>query len=157
MGHFDGVPVNRGLDMANEITLHQVNLVVSDMDAAASFYRRLGLDISDGGAPEWAPHHRTADTDGVDVDFDSAHFAAMWNSGWPGGTGVMIGFRVPERADVDRLHAELTADGHLSQQEPYDAFWGSRFAIVADPDGNSVGILSPPDDAHRSAPPSLAS
>lgn len=137
--------------MAEQITLHQVNLVVSDMEASAAFYARLGLDVSDGGTPGWAPHHRGATTDGVDVDLDSEQFARVWNQGWPGGTGVMIGFRVPDRADVDRLHAELIGAGHASQQAPYDASWGSRFAIVVDPDGNSVGLLSPPDPEHRSA------
>ena len=33
------------------------------------------------------------------------------------------------------------------QQEPYDAFWGARYAVVSDPDGNGVGIMSPVDDA----------
>ena len=32
-----------------------------------------------------------------------------------------------------------------SQQEPYDAFWGARYAIVEDPDGNAVGLMSPID------------
>jgi uncharacterized glyoxalase superfamily protein PhnB len=36
---------------------------------------------------------------------------------------------------------------------PYDAFWGARYAVVADPAGISVGIMSPADDAGRTAPP----
>ena len=39
------------------------------------------------------------------------------------------------------------------QQAPYDAFWGGRFAIVEDPDGNPVGLMSPNDPAMRTAPP----
>ncbi len=39
------------------------------------------------------------------------------------------------------------------QQDPYDAFWGARYAVVSDPDGNGVGIMSPPDPAMRTAPP----
>ena len=35
------------------------------------------------------------------------------------------------------------------QQEPYDAFWGARYAVVSDPDGNGVGIMSPIDPAQR--------
>jgi hypothetical protein len=38
-------------------------------------------------------------------------------------------------------------------QVPYDAFWGARYAIVADPDGNEVGLMSPRDDDRRSFPP----
>ena len=50
--------------------------------------------------------------------------------------------------------AALAAEGVAVQQEPYDAFWGARYAVVSDPDGNAVGIMSPVDDAFRSEPPS---
>jgi catechol 2,3-dioxygenase-like lactoylglutathione lyase family enzyme len=136
-----------------EIELDQVNVVVDNMEAMAEFYGRLGLSLSHG-PPEWAPHHRnTGGEGGVDFDLDSSTFASVWNEGWPGGTGVVLGFRVPEREQVDRLHHELTAAGYASQQTPYDAFWGSRFAVVADPEGNSAAIMSPPDPARRTPPP----
>jgi uncharacterized glyoxalase superfamily protein PhnB len=50
---------------------------------------------------------------------------------------------VSDRESVDRLHAELTAAGRASRQEPFDAFFGSRYAVVEDPDGNLVGLKSP--------------
>lgn len=136
------------------IELSQVNIVVRDMEAMASFYERLGVDLR-GGTPEWDPHHRNTGPDarGVDLDLDSPAFAATWDAGWPGGAGIVLGFRVSDRADVDRLHDELVAAGHSSQQAPYDAFWGSRYAVVADPDGNAVGLMSPRDPGRRSASP----
>ena len=136
-----------------DIRLDQVNLVVRDMDAMAGFYGRLGLDLGSGTGP-WAPHHRNAvSAEGVHVDLDSATFAATWDEGWPGGPGIVLGFRVATREDVDRLHAELTAAGHESQQPPYDAFWGARYAVVTDPDGNAVGLMSPVDGARRTSSP----
>lgn len=133
--------------------LDQVNVVVRDMEAMAAFYDRLGLEL-DSGLPSWAPHHRQAAAGpGADLDLDSAAFAAVWNRGWPGGTGVVLGFRVPTRNDVDELFALLTAAGHPGQQPPYDAFWGARYAVVTDPDGNGVGLMSPAGPAFRSPPP----
>jgi catechol 2,3-dioxygenase-like lactoylglutathione lyase family enzyme len=130
--------------------LDQLNLVVRDMDAALEFYRRLGIDIPDRGP--WDPDHRSAESPGaIDFDLDRAEFASKWNAGAVG--GVVLGFRVSSRDEVDRVHADLTGAGYASQQEPYDAFWGARYAVVEDPDGNSVGIMSPPDDTRRSAPP----
>jgi uncharacterized glyoxalase superfamily protein PhnB len=67
----------------------------------------------------------------------------------------VIGFSVQTRAAVDEIYAELTGAGHAGIQAPYDAFWGARYAIVADPDGNHVGIMSPLDDSMRGAPPPL--
>ena len=80
---------------------------------------------------------------------DSTTFVPQWNSGWPGSQGrgaAVFGFKVATREDVDRIHDDLTAAGYASQQEPYDAFWGARYAIVEDPDGNAVGIMSPMDE-----------
>jgi uncharacterized glyoxalase superfamily protein PhnB len=90
----------------------------------------------------------------IDVDLDSTSFVQKWDTGWPGGTGVVIGFKVDSRQEVDELVANLSADGIEVQQEPVDAFWGARYAVVSDPDGNGVGIMSPIDPVTRSEPPS---
>ncbi len=133
--------------------LDKLNIVVRDMKAAVDFYRRLGIEIPET-LPEWQAHHRTADMDGeVDLDFDSTAFTRQWDAGWPASrTGAVIGFRVATREDVDDLYEELTAAGHVGQQAPYDAFWGARYAIVEDPSGNAVGLMSPIDPARRSRP-----
>ncbi len=133
--------------------LSHLNLVVRDMDAAVDFYRRLGIEIPDT-LPDWQAHHRTADPGGeVEIDLDSTAFTKQWNAGWPASqTGVVVGFRVATREDVDALYEELTGAGHVGQQHPYDAFWGARYAIVEDPSGNAVGLMSPSDPARRSRP-----
>ena len=139
--------------------LNQFNLVVQDMEATLAFYRKLGLTIRDTD-PAWAMHHRSAVmANGFSLDFDSVEFASQWNVGWPrragGGMGV-LGFALPSREAVDKLYADLTAAGYKSQQTPFDAFWGSRYAVIEDPDGNAVGLMSPMDESHQSdaTPPS---
>jgi hypothetical protein len=39
------------------------------------------------------------------------------------------------------------------QKAPEDAFWGSRYAIVEDPDGNAIGLMSPADLARQTERP----
>jgi uncharacterized glyoxalase superfamily protein PhnB len=130
----------------------QVNLVVRDMDAAVAFYRRLGVDIPDFG-PEWDAHHRSATmANGLDLDLDSVTFAQQWDAGWPGGSGCVIGFKLASRDEVDRVYSDLTGEGYHGQQPPCDAFWGARYAIVEDPDGNAVGLMSPIDPERRTPP-----
>ncbi|MGH2585650.1 MAG: VOC family protein [Dehalococcoidia bacterium] len=135
--------------------LNQFNLVVRNMEATVAFYQRLGLTIPDTD-PEWRRHHRTAVMpDGVGLDFDSVEFAQTWNRGWnreAGGSMGVLGFRVSSRDAVDRLYEELTSAGYQGQQPPYDAFWGARYAIVSDPDGNAVGLMSPADPDRRAPP-----
>jgi len=137
--------------MAPKLT--QVNIAVRDMDAMAAFYERLGLSMA-VGHPDWAAHHRSASGDDApDVELDSVAFTSWWNEGWAANSGVVLGFEVSDRPEVDRLYGELTAAGATPQQAPYDAFWGARFAVVADPEGNAIALTSPLDPAHRSAPP----
>src|ERR671932_342152 len=57
------------------------------------------------------------------------------------------------RREVDERYAELVAHGGRAHQPPYDAFWGARYAIVDDPDGNPVGLMSPVDERRKSWPP----
>ena len=139
--------------------LDQINIVTTDMDASLAFYRRLGVEIPDR-SPEWDAHHRSANVEqGTDLDLDSAEFAREWDQGWRGGGrggGCVIGFKLATRDEVDRVFADLTEAGYLGQQEPWDAFWGARYAVVEDPDGNAVGLMSPVDPALRrdSPPPS---
>lgn len=93
-------------------------------------------------------------SEALDFDLDSPAFARVWNEGASGRPGVVLGFQVASRAEVDRLHRELTAAGYRSQQAPHDAFWGARYAVIVDPDGNPVGLMSASDPDRAAPPPS---
>jgi uncharacterized glyoxalase superfamily protein PhnB len=142
--------------------LNQVDFVARDMEATLAFYRALGLGIPESAI--WRPPTGTHHVDvtmpgGLIVHWDSEALAAVYDRGWraPSGTGTrtVLTFRVAAREEVDRIHGELTALGHASMQPPFDAFWGARYAIVEDPDGNHVGLMSPSDPERRVAPPDL--
>ena len=42
-----------------------------------------------------------------------------------------------------RPDAELTDEGGTGVLKPWDAFWGMRYAVVHDPDGNPVDLFAP--------------
>jgi uncharacterized glyoxalase superfamily protein PhnB len=137
----------------------QINLVVHDMAASLAFYRRLGLEIPDGAIWQANGHAHHAKADGaglVDLEFDSRRLAHAYNAGFAAERGrVLIGVELASREAVDALWNALLEDSVQGLQPPYDAFWGARYAIVEDPDGNPVGLSSPVDPAHRSPPPEL--
>jgi catechol 2,3-dioxygenase-like lactoylglutathione lyase family enzyme len=142
--------------------LNQLNFVVRDIDAALGFYRRLGLVIPDSAVWRTASGAHHVDLtlpNGVHFHLDSVALAKSYNAGWwepaGGGSRSVLGFSLPSRQAVDERYAELTAAGYSGRQPPYDTFWGARYAIVEDPDGNDVGLMSPQDPARRSAPPAL--
>ena len=145
--------------------LDQINIISANLDASIGFYRRLGVEIAEDGI--WRTpsgiHHVTAGSGAPDsaigLDIDSVAFAQLWNTGWHGREDlrgrVVVGFTLPSRASVDALYAELTGAGHPGLHAPWDAFWGSRYAIVEDPDGIAVGLMSPPSNEHRAPPPEI--
>jgi catechol 2,3-dioxygenase-like lactoylglutathione lyase family enzyme len=126
-------------------TLTTVDVIVSDIDAAIAFYRRLGVDFTVDPA---YPDHAGCDLpNGLHLMLDTEKFrAAAQPSGWTppeGDSRILLGFQFAAPADVDAMYAELTGAGHHGTQEPWDAFWGMRYATVADPDGNGVALYSP--------------
>jgi uncharacterized glyoxalase superfamily protein PhnB len=135
-----------------------IKLVVSDIDATVAVYRRVGLSIADSG-DDWPPgsgarHVEVETGDGVSLEFDNVKGASTWHGGVreSGAPVAVLGFSLPSRDAVDTLYAELTAAGAVGRQAPYDAFWGARYAVVADPDGNDVGLMSPKDATLRYTP-----
>jgi len=134
--------------------LHMLNVIVGDMPASLAFYRRLGVAAPGGAEP--GAHVQLRMPGGFSLELDTAESARVWHAGWRAdraSTGVVIGFALSSREAVDERYAELTSAGYQGRQPPFDAFWGARYAIVSDPDGNDVGLMSPVDDARRTWPP----
>ncbi len=136
-----------------------VNLYCKDLSATVAFYRRLGLDVDDGHP--WSGHHiEVPMANGIQLELDSVELTKGYDSGFiepaGGGSRNVIVFHLPTREAVDLTFTELTAAGHPSHLAPMDAFWGARYAVVNDPDGNAVGLMSPVDAELRSEPPALS-
>jgi uncharacterized glyoxalase superfamily protein PhnB len=127
-----------------------LSVVASDVDATIGFYRALGAPIPDDA--NWRSHHVGIPIDGTALDLDSVALTKGYDDNW-NGTGVIVIMRVPTREEVDEVYKRVVAAGHAGHLEPIDAFWGARYAVVRDPDGNHVGIMSPQDEARSSAPP----
>ena len=142
--------------MSDQPRFNLVDIVAHDFEATVAFYRRLGAGVEDG--PPGDIRHAHIHFDGVEIHIDNEHLAGLYNSSWRSGeqTRVVLGWQVATREEVDTTYDDMTAAGHAGVQPPYDTFWGARYAIVADPDGHHVGIMSPPDDTRKYWPPTPA-
>ncbi|MFI9719220.1 VOC family protein [Streptomyces sp. NPDC052396] len=115
-----------------------IGMLVSDMAASLAFYRRLGLDLPPGADTE--PHVEYRLPGGLRLMWDAGQDGA---AAAPAGPGRMSPcFLCDGPAEVDRVYAELTAAGYHGERAPWDAFWGQRYAVVRDPDGNDVGLFA---------------
>lgn len=133
--------------MTSRLIFNQLNIVVDDMDAAAAFYRLVGLDVNVVPGT-WPPgtggrHGAAPSTDGALLDLDNVEMARVWGDAELKPGTPVIGFGFSSRADVDETFARLTAAGYKARLEPYDAFFGARYAMIDDPDGHPVGLMSP--------------
>jgi uncharacterized glyoxalase superfamily protein PhnB len=135
--------------------LHMLNLVVGDINASIEFYQRLGVTGPEAPRVTGA-HAQLRMPGGLSLELDGAESARLWHAAFrsdPASVGVVIGFALESREGVDQRYADLTSAGYQGRQPPFDAFWGARYAIVADPDGNDVGLMSPIDESRRYSPP----
>ncbi|WP_169946868.1 VOC family protein [Microbispora sp. H11081] len=119
-----------------------VGLVVTDMAASLSFYRRLGLDIPASADTE--PHVEVTLPGGLRLAWDTVDTIRSLDPGWTpgGGQGMSLAFRCDDPEEVDRVYEDLVKAGYEGHLPPWDAFWGQRYAVVHDPDGNGVDLFA---------------
>jgi catechol 2,3-dioxygenase-like lactoylglutathione lyase family enzyme len=121
--------------------LNAIGIVVSDMARSIRFYRELGLDV-----PE-TPDEGHVDTflpNGVRFMLDTEDVMRSFNEGWTRETGNQIGIALEcaSPTEVDETYARVVAAGFQGEKEPWDAFWGQRYAVLHDPDGVEVSLYA---------------
>jgi uncharacterized glyoxalase superfamily protein PhnB len=119
-------------------------IVVSDMSRSVAFYRRLGLEFPEGAETE--PHVEAPLPGGLRYALDTEEVVRAFDPDWKRPTdGHMVGgaFRCESPEEVDRVYRELLEHGATSHKEPFDAFWGQRYAQLKDPDGTVIDLYAP--------------
>jgi uncharacterized glyoxalase superfamily protein PhnB len=127
--------------------LDAFGIVVSDMARAIAFYRRLGLDFPDGAENEG--HAEAQLAGGLRYMLDTEDVMRSFDSEWQRPTGGHAhggAFACESPEDVDRVYGELLEAGATAYKEPWDAFWGHRYAQLKDPDGTVLDLFAPLPD-----------
>jgi uncharacterized glyoxalase superfamily protein PhnB len=119
-------------------------IVVSDMARSLAFYRRLGLEFPEGAEDQ--PHVEAELGGGVRYMLDTEDVMRSFDAEWTRPTGGhLVGgaFRCESPEEVDRVYGELLDAGATPYKEPWDAFWGQRYAQLKDPDGTVIDLYAP--------------
>ena len=124
------------------IQVDMVGIVVGNMAAALRFYRMLGLTIGDSMDTE--DHVEVISANGYRIAWDTEALIKSIEPGWvePVGHRMGLAFKCDSPAEVDASYHKLVAAGYVSRKEPWDAFWGQRYALVSDPDGNPADLFA---------------
>ena len=120
-----------------------IGITVSDMARSLQFYRLLGLDLPEpGGDGDFV---ETTTPNGYRISLNALSLMKSMDPDWVAPTGhrMELAFKCPSPGEVDAAHAKLVKAGFVSHKVPWDAFWGQRYAIVLDPDGNRVSLFAP--------------
>lgn len=119
-----------------------VGITVQDMAKALKFYRLLGLDIPPEADGEM--HVEFVTPGGFRVAWDSLELMKSIHSEWhePVGHRMGLAFKCDGPAEVDAIYQQITEAGYQGSKPPWDAFWGQRYAVVIDPDGNLIDLFA---------------
>lgn len=121
-----------------------LGIIVKDMAASLAFYRLLGLDIpAEADGEGHVEYHMPG---GFRLAWDSLDVIKSFNDDWnenPTGHRMGVAFLCASAAEVDELYQKVTGAGHQGHKAPWDAFWGQRYAVVVDPDGNLIDLFAP--------------
>jgi len=124
------------------LQLNALGIVASDMARSIRFYRLLGLDVPETPAEG---HIDTSLPNGVRFMLDTEEVILSFRPDWKRETGNQIGiaFECESAAEVDATYARIVEAGFHGEKEPWDAFWGQRYAQLQDPDGVGVDLYAP--------------
>jgi uncharacterized glyoxalase superfamily protein PhnB len=121
--------------------LEAIGITSADLAASLRFYGLIGVAVP---APD--EDHVEADVPGgVTLMWDTEALIRQIEPDLPSPVRqrIVLAFRCADPADVDAIYARVVAAGFEGKTEPWDAFWGQRFAYLRDPDGNTVALFAP--------------
>jgi len=122
--------------------LDAVTVTSSDMKAAAAFYALLGFTFPPFEQDE--KHLEPITPPGqvrLMIDDRDLMQSITGHAPTPANHSAFA-IRCETPADVDATVAAVRAAGFRIVKDPWDAFWGQRYAIVADPDGYLVDLFA---------------
>jgi uncharacterized glyoxalase superfamily protein PhnB len=119
--------------------LTALGVVSADLAESIRFYGLLGLEF-----PEDEGHIETTLPNGVRFMLDSEDVVRSFDPDWRRETGnqLSLAFECASPAEVDETYARIVDAGFRGEREPWDAFWGQRYAQLRDPDGVGVDLFA---------------
>ncbi len=119
--------------------LNAIGIVCADMRKSVAFYGLLGIEFPEGNG-----HIEATLSNGVRLMLDSEDVVRSFRPDWTRAAGnqLALAFECGSPEEVDEFYARVVSAGFDGEKEPWDAFWGQRYAQLADPDGVPVDLFA---------------
>jgi uncharacterized glyoxalase superfamily protein PhnB len=120
--------------------LNAIGIVAAHPARSIAFYRLLGVDFPENGED----HIEATLPSGVRFMLDTEEVVKSFRPDWTRETGnqLALALECASPAEVDEVFARVRDAGFQAEKEPWDAFWGQRYAQVRDPDGVPVDLFA---------------
>jgi len=121
--------------------LNALGIVVADMAETIRFYRLLDVDLPE--TPDEG-HIEATLPSGARLMLDSEAVVRSFRPEWTRerGNQLSLAFECATAEEVDAVYARVVDAGFHGEKEPWDAFWGQRYAQLRDPDGVPVDLYA---------------
>ncbi len=120
--------------------LDLISVVTQNMKESLAFYRHI-FTIPEGLDNEG--HVEITLDNGLRFAWDTVAVMQSFEPHYSFAPKQVGAFLCDSPAQVDEQFRHLTNNGGKSVKEPWDAFWGQRYALLADPDGNVLDLFAP--------------
>lgn len=118
-----------------------VGVATSDLKKTVEFYTLLGFEFPEFKGDE--DHLEPKPTDGIRLMLDSKKLLTELLGEEPRpGNASAFAIEYDSPAEVDAVAEKVRQAGMAIFTEPWDAFWGQRYAVVVDPDGHKVDLFA---------------
>lgn len=120
--------------------LDMIGIVTKDMEQATLFYETLGFSVIGNPTTDYLE----LDNQGVRISLNSSKMIASIYGYEPATTGdtLELAFLCDSIEEVDETHRKMTDTGYEIFKAPWNAFWGQRYLIIKDIDGNFLSIFA---------------
>src|ERR1700757_2760660 len=119
--------------------LNAIGIVCADMRRSIAFYGQLGIEFPEGNG-----HVEATLPNGVRLMLDTEEVIESFRPDWSRAAGnqLALAFECGSREEGAERYARVVAAGFDGEKEPWDAFWGQRYAQLSDPDGVPVDLFA---------------
>jgi uncharacterized glyoxalase superfamily protein PhnB len=123
------------------MSLDAIGISCADLNKSIQFYNLLGIQFKEFGEG----HYEGKTSSGMRIMLDSFELLKKINSNWkaPVQPGITLCFLQQDSSQVDQIYKKIIDQNFNSEKQPWDAFWGQRYASEKDPDNNQIDLFAP--------------